>query len=66
MFSEVNPVSESVENNKQHWEKISNLIKLKRGGSCVRMTFDEVLAIENEKDPEENPEGETVITNGDL
>ena len=37
-----------MEDNKAHWEKISNLIKLKKGGSCAKMTFEEVLAIEHQ------------------
>lgn len=50
MFAPANEVADRVNDNKSHWEKISNLIKLKRGGSQVRMTFEEVLAIENEDD----------------
>lgn len=37
-----------MQNNKEHWEKISHLISLKRGGSTAKMTFDEVLAMEEE------------------
>ncbi|XP_060579444.1 cGMP-dependent 3',5'-cyclic phosphodiesterase-like [Ruditapes philippinarum] len=52
LFSPAKEVGDRVEENKQHWIKISNLIKLKRGGSQARMTFEEVLAIENEADDE--------------
>ncbi|KAL4230916.1 cGMP-dependent 3' [Mactra antiquata] len=52
MFEPAHEVADRVNDNKNHWEKISNLIKLKRGGSQVRMTFEEVLAIENEDDDE--------------
>lgn len=45
---------EAVDDNQAHWEKISNLIKLKKGGSCAKMTFEEVLAIEHE--PQEQRE----------
>lgn len=50
LFKDAEEVAERVEDNKQHWIKISNLIQLKRGGSQARMTFEEVLAIENEAD----------------
>ena len=48
IFPDAKELVETVEENQAHWEKISNLIRLKKGGSCAKMTFDEVLAIENE------------------
>ena len=48
IFPDATELVETVEENQAHWEKISNLIRLKKGGSCAKMTFEEVLAIENE------------------
>ena len=56
LFTEAKEVCGRVQNNKEHWEKISMLIGLKRGGSTAKMTFDEVLAME--EDEEAGPEEE--------
>lgn len=53
IFPEAKEVSDRVQNNKEHWEKISHLIAIKRGGCTAKMTFEEVLAIEEEEDDEE-------------
>ena len=53
MLSDIFPKSDLVTNtvvdNRRHWEKICALIKIRRGGSCEQMSYDQILALEEEE-----------------
>lgn len=42
-------VRDTVVDNRRHWEKICALIKIRRGGSCEQMSYDQILAMEEEE-----------------
>ncbi|XP_061164662.1 cGMP-dependent 3',5'-cyclic phosphodiesterase-like isoform X2 [Saccostrea echinata] len=42
-------VRDTVVDNRRHWEKICALIKIRRGGSCEQMSYDQILALEEEE-----------------
>jgi hypothetical protein len=46
-------VTQNVDSNRKHWEKICQLIHLRRGGSSAQMTMEEVLALDDENEREE-------------
>ncbi|XP_052794219.1 cGMP-dependent 3',5'-cyclic phosphodiesterase-like isoform X4 [Mya arenaria] len=48
IFPPMKECADSIKNNKDHWEQISELVRIKHSGSTSHMTFDEVLALENE------------------
>ncbi|XP_021362109.1 cGMP-dependent 3',5'-cyclic phosphodiesterase-like isoform X1 [Mizuhopecten yessoensis] len=48
LFPAANSVKVAVEDNRRHWDKICALIKIRRGGSCEQMSYDQILALEAE------------------
>ncbi|XP_033743136.1 cGMP-dependent 3',5'-cyclic phosphodiesterase-like isoform X2 [Pecten maximus] len=48
LFPEANCVRVAVDDNRRHWDKICALIKIRRGGSCEQMSYDQILALEAE------------------
>ena len=50
VFTEAKVVEKTVEDNRKHWDKICSLIKLRRGGSCEQMSYDQILALEEDDD----------------
>ncbi|XP_069130553.1 uncharacterized protein [Argopecten irradians] len=48
LFPEANCVRIAVDDNRRHWDKICALIKIRRGGSCEQMSYDQILALEAE------------------
>ncbi|KAL3880651.1 hypothetical protein ACJMK2_032874 [Sinanodonta woodiana] len=48
LFPAAEPVSRAVKENCAHWEKIANKVKLRRGGSCAKMSIEQILALEVE------------------
>ncbi|XP_060080047.1 uncharacterized protein LOC132559446, partial [Ylistrum balloti] len=48
LFPEANCVRIAVDDNRRHWDKICSLIKIRRGGSCEQMSYDQILALEAE------------------
>ncbi|XP_052278035.1 cGMP-dependent 3',5'-cyclic phosphodiesterase-like isoform X8 [Dreissena polymorpha] len=65
MFKPVEECAESVEQNKRHWERLSELIRVKRGGSTSCMTFEEVLAMEQEEIDTDHVVLNHALTNGE-
>ncbi|KAH3843056.1 hypothetical protein DPMN_116563 [Dreissena polymorpha] len=51
--------------NKRHWERLSELIRVKRGGSTSCMTFEEVLAMEQEEIDTDHVVLNHALTNGE-
>lgn len=66
IFPPSQEVADAVEDNKKHWEKISNLIKTRKGNNEARMTFDEVLAIEDDDEEEASELAQTITHTGVL
>lgn len=53
-----------MKDNHRHWEKICALIKLRRGGSCEQMSYDQILALEEEANNLHEDEIKSVQQNG--
>ncbi|XP_048778006.1 cGMP-dependent 3',5'-cyclic phosphodiesterase-like isoform X8 [Ostrea edulis] len=49
LFPAAGIVRDIVVDNRRHWEKICALIKIRRGGSCEQMSYDQILAMEEEE-----------------
>lgn len=49
LFPASDIVRDTVVDNRRHWEKICALIKIRRGGSCEQMSYDQILAMEEEE-----------------
>ncbi|KAK3099330.1 hypothetical protein FSP39_002735 [Pinctada imbricata] len=49
IFPSAESVTNTVVDNRRHWEKICALIKIRRGGSCEQMSYDQILALEEEE-----------------
>lgn len=49
IFPQAESVRQVVEDNRRHWDKICALIQMKRGGSCEKMSYDQILALEEEE-----------------
>ncbi|KAJ8297685.1 hypothetical protein KUTeg_024216 [Tegillarca granosa] len=49
IFPQAECVRQVVEDNRRHWDKICALIQMKRGGSCEKMSYDQILALEEEE-----------------
>lgn len=64
IFDSASVVHNSVKDNRKHWEKICALIKLKRGGSCEQMSYDQILALEEEASKLKDEEVQSVTVNG--
>lgn len=64
LFPDAHPVHKSVKDNHRHWEKICALIKLRRGGSCEQMSYDQILALEEEANNLHEDEIKSVQQNG--
>ncbi|XP_052077055.1 cGMP-dependent 3',5'-cyclic phosphodiesterase-like isoform X2 [Mytilus californianus] len=64
LFVEAKVVHNTVKENHRHWEKICALIKLRRGGSCEQMSYDQILALEEEANSLPEDEVKSVQQNG--
>ncbi|XP_063415105.1 cGMP-dependent 3',5'-cyclic phosphodiesterase-like isoform X7 [Mytilus trossulus] len=64
LFVEAKVVHNTVKENHRHWEKICALIKLRRGGSCEQMSYDQILALEEEANTLPEDEVKSVTQNG--
>ncbi|XP_076070343.1 uncharacterized protein LOC143042018 isoform X1 [Mytilus galloprovincialis] len=64
LFVEAKVVHNTVKENHRHWEKICALIKLRRGGSCEQMSYEQILALEEEANSLPEDEVKSVQQNG--
>ncbi|XP_071126265.1 cGMP-dependent 3',5'-cyclic phosphodiesterase-like isoform X7 [Mytilus edulis] len=64
LFVEAKVVHNTVKENHRHWEKICALIKLRRGGSCEQMSYEQILALEEEANSLPEDEVKSVTQNG--
>lgn len=64
IFIDASTVHNSVKDNRKHWERICALIKLRRGGSCEQMSYDQILALEEEASHLPEEEVKSVTING--